>query len=181
MEDQEPGDEGDAVHQEVGALNDDMLLEMGVAHRMRPDTREVRGHSQHNPHCQRYRPERQRLPEQVRLALALPGPPAQQIAHERSDHGRDDARGARAVQVDRPGQQAEDDLTRDYRSQGGSDEPDEPPSPLGSQPARDRRGQGAKRSLSDLVRNGSHQTPSLTGGAGLRQTGTSETDRYQST
>jgi hypothetical protein len=155
VEDREAGKERHAVGYQVGAVNDEDPLPVGVPHLQRPDAGVVTGQAEHGPGPQGHQPERQGLLQQVRLALALPCPAAQHVAHRCPDDRAQDP-GQAAAQVEHTKEQAERD---EARAQGRDRHQHEPAEPLA-----DRGTELALDSRADPGQNRCHVIPSFTGG-----------------
>src|SRR5207245_2780282 len=103
--------------------------------------------------------------DQVRLALALPGPPREDIAHRRPGQpGRD--RGAAGGPAHRPEAHRERDLAGDDRSRRDQDEPAEPLADGGLQPALYSRAD-PRRSETHAASSLREAGRSVAGGLGL--------------
>ena len=155
MEDREAGEERHAVGYQVGAVHDEHPLPVGVPHLQRPDAGVVTGQPQHRPGSQGHQPERQRLLQQVRPALALPCPAAQHVAHRCPDDRAQDP-GQAAAQVEHAKEQAERDEARAQGRDRHDHEPAEPLADGGTELALDSR--------ADPGQNRSHGIPCFTGG-----------------
>jgi hypothetical protein len=81
VKDQEPDHEGYAVSAKIERLGENHFLDAVQAERPRLITPELARPGQGQPDADRYDNERERLLEQMRPALALPGPPAHHVAH----------------------------------------------------------------------------------------------------
>jgi hypothetical protein len=147
MEDQEPDDEGHTVGREVHRLGEDHLLGPVQPQHSRLMSGQLARACQRDPDAERYADERQRLLEQVRPALPLPGPPADQVAHESTG---EPAR--------RPGQPGSDvqQLADEVRELGGAKcqhrggrKPDQAPSTPAVQQPPQRPGNGAPHAIGD--------------------------------
>jgi hypothetical protein len=136
MEDQEPDDEGHAVSREVQALSEDHFLGAVQPENARLVAGELACPGQRDPDADRYDHERQRLSEQVRPALALPGPPAHHVA--------DDSPGEPSGRTRLPGrdvQQLADEVRQlgsAQREDRGGREADQAPASLSPEPSPDR-------------------------------------------
>src|SRR5215475_1773951 len=92
------------------------------------------GECQHNRRAHGHDPERQRLLQQVRLALAFPGPPRQDITHGRADQPGGERR-TPGRPAERPQAHRQRDLAGDDRPRRHQDEPAEPLADGGLEPA----------------------------------------------
>src|SRR5216684_5029575 len=104
--------------------------------------RELRRQRQNDRGTDRYRPERQGLPDQIRSALPLPRPAAQDVADRRASEPRRDRRDARR-RVRGPEQERQRDLARREGDDRHGHEPAEPPAQRGPEPTpqgRDKPG-----------------------------------------
>jgi hypothetical protein len=81
VKDQEPDHEGDAVSRKIDRLGEDHFFDPVQPQGPRLITPELARPGQDQPDADRYGDERERLLEQVRPALAFPGPPADHVAH----------------------------------------------------------------------------------------------------
>jgi hypothetical protein len=81
VKDQEPDHEGGAVSRQIEHLGENHFVDSVQPEIARLVTPELARPSQGQPDADRYDDERERLLEQVRTALSLPGPPADHIAH----------------------------------------------------------------------------------------------------
>src|SRR5215813_5330942 len=126
MEDQEPGEEREAVGGQVEALDERIVRGTMQAKRRSFPVPEVTRLGQHDADNERDGQERQRLPQYPRLALALPGPAADTVADRRPG---EPARGTRCPSGH--GQHAEADevseLGCDQRESRGGGESQQPP------------------------------------------------------
>jgi hypothetical protein len=150
VEDQEPYDEGHAVSCEIEGLGEDHLLEPVQPEDPRLITRELARAGQGDADADRYPGERQRLLEQVRPALALPGPPA--------DHVADGSAGEPAGCPGLPGRDVQQ-LADEVGQLGGGQcqhscgrEADQPPATGAAQPPANRPGDHAPHAVSGLGR-----------------------------
>jgi hypothetical protein len=150
MEDQEPDNKGHAVGREVHALSEDHLLEAVQPENACLVAGELACPGQRDPHADRYGHERQRLLEQVRPALALPGPPADQVA--------DGSPGEPSGRTGLPGrdvQQLADQvrhLSGAQREHRGRREADQTPATLSPEPSPHRSGDQPPHAVSDSGR-----------------------------
>jgi hypothetical protein len=101
--------------------------------------RPLRDQGEHHGRAHGNDRERQRLLDQVRLALALPGPPRQDVADRRPGHPRGDRRLA-GGQVPRAQADRENDLACDDRGGRDQHESAEPLTDRGLEPAFHGRG-----------------------------------------
>jgi hypothetical protein len=150
MEDHEPDDEGHAVRREVQALSKDHLLGAVQPENARLVAGELACPGQGDPDADRYGHERQRLLEHVRRALALPGPPADQVA----DHGASEPSGGTGL-PGRDVQQLADQVRQlggAQREHGGRREADQAPASLALQPSPRRSWDQAPEPVSDSGR-----------------------------
>jgi hypothetical protein len=162
VEDQEPDDEGDAVSREIQPLGEQDLLGAVQAETSCPGMSELAGTGQHDPDAQGDHPERQGLLEQVRPAFALPGPPADDVAHGRAGQPSG-----------RPGDPGRDlrDLQDEVRQLGGEQgqhrrggEANQAPASPGAQLSPQRSGNYAPRGFGHLGRYHGHRRPWLRAG-----------------
>jgi hypothetical protein len=125
VKDQEPGREREAVGQEIDAADHDRLLDAMHLHCLGQGDAKVGGHAEHDPGADRHQPERQGFPEQMRPALALPGPAAEDVAHGRADDRRRHP-GHAAGQVRPVEEYRQGNLAGGQRDHGDQDKPAEP-------------------------------------------------------
>ena len=164
MEDREPDEECHAVGGEVQALGEQHLVEALQAQDVRLMGRELARRGQDGPDADGDRNERQGLLEQVRLAPALPGPPADQVAH-----GRAGEPSSRPGDASRDVQQLHDEVGQLGRAQSQyrrGRKTDKPPAALAAEPSPQWPWGHPPRGVADLLRYKAHGFPSLTKAAG---------------
>ncbi len=162
MKNHEPRDERYAVRHEVGNVHEQHPHRMRETHPQGLLVRELRRQRQNDRGTDRYRPERQGLPDQIRSALPLPRPAAQDVADRRASEPRRDRRDARR-RVRGPEQERQRDLARREGDDRHGHEPAEPPAQRGPEPTpqgRDKPG-----------RNECHGSPSYSEDRQVIQTG----------
>ena len=138
MKNHEPRDERYAVRHEVGNVHEQHPHRMRETHPQGLLVRELRRQRQNDRGTDRYRPERQGLPDQIRSALPLPRPAAQDVADRRASEPRRDRRDARR-RVRGPEQERQRDLARPERRDRHGHEPTEPLAQRCAEPAPQRR------------------------------------------
>ncbi len=124
MENHEPCEECHAVRHQVGGIHEQHPSRMRQAHPQGFLVRVLGGERQHDRRTDRYRPERQGLLDQIRPALPLPGPAAQDVTDRRAGKPRRDRRQA-SSSVPGAKQEGQRDLARHEGSQCHGHEPAE--------------------------------------------------------
>jgi hypothetical protein len=165
MEDQEPYDEGHTVGGEVEALREHHLLQAVQPQNPRLVAGQLAGAGERDTHADGHGRERQRLPEQVRPALALPGPPAYRVTH-RGAGEPSGCPGYARRDVEQLAHQV-GQLGGAQRQHRGRGEPDQPPAARGTEAAPQRPGNHAPQAVGGRRRNRrvclavGHQCPRL--------------------
>jgi hypothetical protein len=138
VEDHESREERHAVRREVARVHEEHPRDMRHAHPQGLMVRVLGGQGQHDRGADRHRPEGQGLPDQVRLALPLPRPAAQDVADRRPGEPCGDRRDA-GGRVTGPEQEGQHDLARPERRDRHGHEPTEPLAQRCAEPAPQRR------------------------------------------
>ena len=150
MKDQEPDHEGDAVSRKIERLGENHFVDSVQPEGARFSTPELARPSQGQPDADRYDDERERLLEQVRPALAFPGPPADYVAHSGTS---EPARGAGLARGDVQDLAHEEGQLRSSQSQhSGWREADQPPPALAAHNLAQRPGDYPPDPVSDWRR-----------------------------
>ena len=139
MEDHESREERHAVRREVARVHEEHPRGMRHPHPQGLLVRVLGRQGQHDRGADRYSPEGQGLPDQARLALALPRPAAQDVADRRPGEPGGDRRDA-GGRVPGSEQEGQHDLARPERRDRHGHEPAEPLAQRGAEPAPQRRG-----------------------------------------
>ena len=138
MEDHESREERHAVRREVARVHEQHPRGMRHAHPQGLMVRVLGRQGQHDRGADRYRPEGQGLPDQVRLALPFPRPAAQDVTDRRPGEPCGDRRDA-GRRVPGSEQEGQHDLARPERRDRHGHEPAEPLAQRCAEPAPQRR------------------------------------------
>jgi len=160
MEDQESEDESHAVGRQVQALSEQDLLPPMQAQGARLVVGVLARRGEDDPDAQGDRHERQGLLEQMGPALALPGPPADHVAHDRAGQPSGCPGNAR-----RDVRYLQDEIRQLGRTKGKYRrwrKADQPPATLAAESFPQRAGHHSPTGGGDLRRYKAHGFPSLT-------------------